>query len=82
MKPLKNEWTTIILGAPKDWDAEQYGQCEGLPVLIEREGSQMLFYSYWQATWRERLAVFLGRPVRLCVTGQAHPPVHLDTEPH
>jgi hypothetical protein len=82
MKPIKNEHTTIVLGAPQGWNADALGPCEGLPVVVEREGNHLLFFSYWRGTWRERLAVLFGRPVRLCVTGNAHPPVHLDTEPH
>ena len=80
MTPIKNEHTVIVLGAPKNWDAEKLGPCNGLPVLVQREEGQMTFYSYWQATWRERFAILFGRPVRLCVVGDGHPPVHIDTE--
>ena len=82
MKPVKNEHTVIVLGAPQGWDANALGPCEGLPVVVEQEGNHFLFYSYWRATWRERIAVLFGRTVRLCVTGHSHPAVHLDTEPH
>jgi hypothetical protein len=76
MKPTSNELTTLTLGAPKNWDAEKNGPCGGLPVC-KQDGE---FYSYWVTTWRERLAILFGRPVRLCVVGAGHPPVHLDTE--
>lgn len=82
MKAVANEWTKDILGAPSNWNAERDGPCLGLPVLIERDdGGLKCFYSYWRTTWRERLAILFGRPVRLVVTGM-HPPVHIDTEPH
>lgn len=76
MTPTTNELTTITLGAPKNWDADARGPCSGLPVCFQ-DGE---FYSYWKTTWRERLAILFGRPVRLCVASAAHPPVHLDTE--
>lgn len=82
MTPVQNEHTTRILGAPQGWNASAHGPCNGLPVLMEDDAGLRTFYSYWRATWRERLAILFGRTVRLCVTGQAHPPVHLDTEPH
>lgn len=75
MKPTTNELTTLTLGAPKNWDAEKNGPCGGLPVCFQ-DGE---FYSYWTASWRERLEILFGRPVRLCVVSGAHPPVHLDT---
>jgi hypothetical protein len=75
MTPETNELTTITLGAPVGWDHEKQGKCGGLPVC-KQDGE---FYSYWRTTWRERLAILLGRNVRLCVVGNGHPPVHLDT---
>jgi hypothetical protein len=82
MTPIKTEHTTHVLGAPQGWNANAHGPCVGLPVLRQVDAGLPEFYSYWRATWRERLAIFFGRPVRLCVVGQAHPPVHIDTEPH
>lgn len=81
MKAIKNEHTNDLLGAPSNWDAPKHGPCLGLPVLIENDNGLKSFYSYWQTTWRERLAILFGRPVRLVVIGN-HPPVHIDTEPH
>lgn len=77
MTPTSNELTTVTLGAPSNWDADKLGPCNGLPVC-RQDGE---FYSYWRTTWRERLAILFGRPVRLCVVGAGHPPVHLDTLP-
>ena len=76
MTPTRNELTTTILGAPPNWDESKMGPCKGLPVHVTDEPS---FYSYWQTTWGERLAILFGRPVRLCVASAGHPPVHLDT---
>lgn len=78
MKPTKNELTTRTLAAPANWDEDTRGPCEGLPVAFDPDDPA--FYSYWTTTWRERLAILFGRPVRLCVAAMAHPPVHLDTE--
>lgn len=82
MTPLKTEHTNLVLGAPQGWNANAHGPCIGLPVLMQDDEGLRTFYSYWTGTWRERLAILFGRPVRLCVVGQSHPPVHLDTEPH
>lgn len=78
MTPTKNELTTRTLGAPQGWNVNARGPCIGLPVAFDPD--DQAFYSYWTATWRERLAILFGRPVRLCVASMAHPPVHLDTE--
>lgn len=76
MKPVKHPWTNRELGKPKDWDESRFGPCESLPV-VEGDG---IFYSYWETTWRDRVAILFGRPVRLCLTGRVHPPVMIDTE--
>jgi hypothetical protein len=76
MTPISNELTSVVLGAPQGWNARAKGPCVGLPVAMD-DGN---FYSYWRATWRERLAILFGTPIRLIVAGQAHPPVTLDTD--
>lgn len=75
MIPTVNELTHITLRAPENWDDETRGPCAGLPVHY----SDGVFYSYWKVTWRERLAVLFGRPVRLSLVAGRHPPVMLDT---
>lgn len=77
MKPIKTATTTTVLGAPRDWDEERLGECVGLPVAY----GDGCISSYWSPTWRERLAILMGRPVRLTVAGLGHPPVMLDVEP-
>lgn len=74
MKPMMMPTTTTVLGAPRDWNKDKHGPCEGLPVT-ESEGC---LYSYWKLTWKERLAVLVGKPVRLCVASLAHPAVALE----
>ena len=75
MKPIYTKYTTCVLGAPKDWESAKHGLCIGLPV---RATDDPYVYSWWRLTWRERLAVLFGRPVRLCVVGSTMPPVALE----
>ena len=76
MQPIKTPSTNVILGAPPEWNKTQHGPCIGLPVV---QTEDPYFFSYWRASWRERLAVLFGRPIRLCVVGASHPPVSIDT---
>jgi hypothetical protein len=76
MKPCHKPHTTRVLMAPSAWDGDRHGTCVGLPV----SDSEGVMYSYWQPTWRQRLQILVGRPVRLCVVGSQHPAVALDTE--
>ena len=75
MTPATMPHTTEILFAPEGWDSRTYGACESLPIT--RSGG--VLYSYWRPTWRERLHVLFGRPVRLCVASANHPAVAVDT---
>ena len=75
MTPIKTPSTNLVLGAPKDWDQRSNGTCKGLPVIATEDPR---FYSFWRASWRERIAVLFGQPVRLCVVGGSHPPVRID----
>ena len=74
MKPVKTAATNQVLGAPGDWDEDRLGACLGLPVAY----GDGFIASYWRPTWRERLAILVGRPIRLAVAGFGHPPVMLD----
>jgi hypothetical protein len=69
MKPIH---TANILGAPADWGACKYGPCIGLPVLVTDDP---FIVSWWRPSWRERLAILLGRPVRVCLVGRTHAPI-------
>lgn len=77
MRPIKTKATTRVLGAPVGWNEELHGPCEGLPVAY----GDGFIASYWTPSWRERLAILMGRPIRLSVAGVTQPPVMLDTEP-
>lgn len=75
MRPIKNSLTTFVLGAPTNWDEARHGICKPLYVAYDDDSR---FYSYWKPTWRERIRVLYGFPVRLCVHSNGHPPVALD----
>jgi hypothetical protein len=76
MKPTRNEFTTRELGKPVDWDDEKMGgPCDALPI-VDAHG---MMFSYWRASWRERIAILCGRPVRLGIVGRSHPVVSVDT---
>lgn len=77
MKAIVTRNTNSILGAPRDWNLEKHGPCEGLPICATDDP---YMYSWWRPTWRERLALLFGHSVRLCVVGTSHPPVALEVE--
>lgn len=77
MYPLQTPNTNEILGSPPEWNATKHGPCIGLPVTKTEDP---YYYSYWSTSLRERIKILFGRPVRLCVVGEHHPPVSLDTE--
>jgi hypothetical protein len=76
MTPIAIENATHVLGKPQSWDEEIMGKCEGLSV-VKADG---VLYSYWRASWRERIRVLFTGKVRLCVASASHPPVMLDTD--
>ena len=74
MRPINFPTSDGVLGAPRNWDADLHGPCEGLPVQ-RIDGSCV---SCWRVNWRERLAILLGKPIWLWVTsGDTQPPVSL-----
>jgi hypothetical protein len=74
VKAIDTQLTNLVLGQPPDWNVEKYGKCVGLPVC----DSDGMLFSWWRTTWKERLLILLGRPVRLCLVSRKHPPVSLD----
>lgn len=76
MKPI-NRKADRILGAPEGWDEKTQGPCDGLPIRIV-DGHGLI--SYWKASWKERILILFGRPVRFTLYGYSHPPIALDTE--
>lgn len=80
MKPIRTKATNDTLGKPLSWD-DSLGPCVGLPVCrTYAEDETPLVYSWWSFTWRERLLVLLGKPLRLCLVGRTHAPVALGVE--
>jgi hypothetical protein len=75
MQAVENKLTNGSVGKPVLW-GEQLGPCIGLPVCIVIDPAQ--FYSWWKLSLRERIAVLLGKPIRLCIAGNRHPAVSLD----
>lgn len=76
MTPIALPHTNRVLGAPPFWDETIDGKCEGLPIS---DGDGFIA-SYWKATWRERLSILFGKPVRVCVHGYTTYPLTLDTQ--
>ena len=74
MKPVKMSHTTRILGAPPFWEEATDGKCEGLPIS---DGDGFIA-AYWQTSWRERLLILLGCPVRVSIAGRTTYPLSLD----
>lgn len=76
MNPINPGPRAVVLGAPADWREDVNGPCIGLPVIRDYG----LQYSYWSLTWKERISVLFGRPIRLCVRSTSHPPVWLEVK--
>ncbi len=76
MTPINQPHTTHHLHAPIDWEEEKHGKCDVLPITL----SEGVFYSYWKPSFKERLQILFGKPIRLCVANSSQPPVMLDTE--
>jgi hypothetical protein len=74
MRAIATPQTNLHLGAPLGWEPSKDGPCVSLPVY--RDG--LLYFSWWQFSWRERLRVMLGFPLRLCVFGSGQPPVAIE----
>jgi len=78
MRPIEHPLATNTLAPPVNWDRERQGDCRSLSVCFDREDGR--FYSWWKPSWRERLSLVLGVPVRLCIAASSHPPVALQVE--
>lgn len=75
MKPVQTEETNVILNKPENWNEEEHGQCIGLPVC--KNG--VIFQSYWQLSFIERIKVLFGKKVTLTIISEiGHPPVSMD----
>lgn len=69
------EGATRNLGAPPDWNGEELGKCNILPILdtMTQEGPFMV--SAWEPTPDELAALNAGASVKLWVSGRIHPVV-------
>lgn len=47
------------------------------PILVENGSAGTMF---WQPTWRERIRLLFGYPVRVNLCYSLYGPMHLDTE--
>ncbi len=72
MKPIRFPQQTVELQKPSGMTDEECG-----PLPVFRDGKHCI--SCWSPSWRERLALALGRPLWLWVwMGNTQPPVSLD----
>jgi hypothetical protein len=76
MKPVVMPHSNRIFKAPVTWDKEKHGECLDLPVS-DYGG---VLYSYHKPSWKERLLILFGRPIRLCIASSIQPPIALDCE--
>lgn len=79
MSPMRHQSTTVVLGAPENWDQSE-APCEGLPITQAIEDGLPVLHSWWEPTDEERLRLLAGAPVRLTVIGRGHPPVRLEVD--
>ncbi len=75
MKPAMFAEMTHVLGAPKEWDAEKYGECSGLPVAIDRD--RCAFTSCWVLEPEDLAALAAGGRIYVTIVSAAHPPISL-----
>ena len=77
MTPAAISGHTRALGAPPDWDAEQYGTCGVLIIRDEKTDGLHTMASLWYPDPREFELLQAGAPIVLRVVGAVHPPVML-----
>lgn len=78
MRAGKIDGATRVLGAPKGWNRDRDGECEGLPIREARlESGQPVMISAWKPTPDELDRLNRGAAVELAVCGIVHPPVSM-----
>jgi hypothetical protein len=75
MKPVPTKYTNATLAPPVHWDEKTMGKCVPLPVC---NNEPPYMFSWWKASWWERLAILFGRPVRVCIIAAQHPAISVD----
>ena len=76
MKPVHTDYTNIILGAPSNWDASKFGECQPLPV----HKSENFVSSWWSPTFWGAVKILLGHKVRVSLAGQTQVPITVEIE--
>jgi hypothetical protein len=56
--------------------ADGAGASAAIPVAAEGNACMAM----WRPSWRERLRVALGAPIRVLINYSLHGPLHVDTE--
>ncbi|HLL28549.1 MAG TPA: hypothetical protein VKT73_12975 [Xanthobacteraceae bacterium] len=69
MKPIMAKGCNVVLASPEDWIGRDHGH-DNLPVTYQ-DGK---YFSLWQPSTEELLAMFAGAPVLLQLDGDSHPP--------
>lgn len=73
MKPIPHPNANLTLGSPSGWDENEHGPCASLEVLRVGE----IYQQCWKPSWRCRLRLLVGRPVRLTTIGTP-PPIAME----
>lgn len=76
MQPISMPHNNCVFHPPSNWNSDEYGVCTSLHV----SNYDGVLYSYFKPSWKEKLLILFGKPVRLCVSGSIQPPVALDCE--
>lgn len=72
MKPVKFKSANAALTSPQNWNDDELGQCETLPI-VRAHGC---IYSCWKPSFWERVKLVLGHPVQLIVASPiTQPPI-------
>jgi len=69
VKALKHDFCNVALKG---------AGCEDLPAV--RDAAQNQWFTYWEPSEEDRRRIAQGGHVRLCLRGDRHPPVSIDTE--
>jgi hypothetical protein len=73
MNPVRFDGS-VIVGAPKNWDATKDGECVGLPAQISILPNGMkMFTSVWKPTDAERRAIAEGANIGISSFGVQAP---------
>jgi hypothetical protein len=80
MKPLRicetDAWLDDVRLTFREAAFPMTGATNGIPVATEDNSC----VSMWAPTWRERLRVAFGAPIRVLLNYSPHAPLHVDAE--